>query len=166
MAIAGGTLGCYTMTLRNGRLEQLKSSGNKDTVTENAADAALRILAGESDAGLCGDEKPRRPRRIGQRDKRRATTIERDNCPRPMARLTPQEMAVVKALLAGHTTNKAIAKQLMISWRTVQSHLTNIFAKLYLTNAIELVLVAISDGMEINTSWQQLTDKRNEQSFN
>ena len=48
MAIAGGTMGCYTMRLKGNELVQTKSSGNKDTITENAADAARRILAGES----------------------------------------------------------------------------------------------------------------------
>lgn len=48
MAIAGGTMGCYTMYLKGDRLVQTKSSGNKDTITEDAADAARRILAGES----------------------------------------------------------------------------------------------------------------------
>jgi len=48
MAIAGGSMTCYTMKLKNGRLDQQKSTGNKDTVTEDADDAARRILAGES----------------------------------------------------------------------------------------------------------------------
>jgi hypothetical protein len=46
MAIAGGAKGCYTMYLRNGILQQVKSTGNKDTVTEDATGAANRILAG------------------------------------------------------------------------------------------------------------------------
>ena len=48
MAIAGGTMGCYTMRLKGNVLVQTKSSGNKDTITEDAADAAWRILGGES----------------------------------------------------------------------------------------------------------------------
>lgn len=48
MAIAGGTMGCYTMRLKGSELVQTKSSGNKDTITEDAANAARRILVGES----------------------------------------------------------------------------------------------------------------------
>jgi hypothetical protein len=48
MAIAGGALGCYVMYIRNGVLQQVKSTGNKDTVTTDATIAANRILAGGS----------------------------------------------------------------------------------------------------------------------
>ncbi len=48
MAIAGSSVGCYKMYIKNGELQQLKSSGNKDTVSEDAPDAARRILAGGS----------------------------------------------------------------------------------------------------------------------
>ena len=111
-------------------------------------------------ADPCGQEKPRRPRRIGQRDKRRATTIERDNSPRAMARLTPQELVVVELLLAGHTTNKAIAERMAISRRTVQTHLSKAFDKLHICSTVELVLVAILEGVEVSATWEQLRDKK------
>lgn len=70
------------------------------------------------------------------------------------------ELAVVKELLAGYTTGKAIADHLVISAKTVQTHLSNVFYKWHVSSAIDVVLVAISEGMEIKTNWQQLREKR------
>lgn len=111
-------------------------------------------------ADPCSQERPRRPRRVGQRDKRRTTTIEKDSSLRAMARLTPKELAVVESLLAGHTTNKAIAERMAISRRTVQTHLSNTFDKLHICSTVDLVLVAILEGMEVSATWEQLKDKR------
>lgn len=77
-----------------------------------------------------------------------------------MARLTPKELAVVELLLAGYTTNKAIAERMAISGRTVQTHLSKAFDKLHICSTVDLVLVAILDGMEISATWEQLRDKQ------
>lgn len=111
-------------------------------------------------------EHYRRTARRSTEAKRKAqANINRDADPSAMARLTPMELAVTRALLSGHTTREAVAAYLVLSPKTVQTHLTNIFQKLHIASTVELVLVAISEGMEINTSWQQLTDKRNKQSI-
>ena len=51
--------------------------------------------------------------------------------------LTPTERAVVGLVSAG-LGNKAIAAKLFISLRTVESHLTHVYAKLGLTSRVQL----------------------------
>ena len=99
-------------------------------------------------------------RNYSRRDQRKTKRAAQENSTRPMARLTPQELAVVETLLAGHTTREAMASRLVLSPKTVQTHLSNIFAKLHIFSTVELVLVAILEGMPINTSWEQLRDKK------
>jgi two-component system response regulator DegU len=60
-------------------------------------------------------------------------------------RLTRREMDVMKALLQGYS-NKEIARELVISERTVQTHLSNIFSKMDVNSRTEAVLVALRDG--------------------
>jgi DNA-binding NarL/FixJ family response regulator len=59
--------------------------------------------------------------------------------------LTARELELVQ-LLAQGLSNRAIAEALGISERTVQSHLTNIFAKLRVGSRLEAVLLAIRRG--------------------
>ena len=59
--------------------------------------------------------------------------------------LTPREMEVLQMLVIG-SNNRDIAQALYISERTVQSHLTNIFAKLNVSSRLEAVLTAIRMG--------------------
>lgn len=59
--------------------------------------------------------------------------------------LTKRELDVMKLLMQGHS-NKEIARRLVISERTVQTHLSNIFAKMEVTSRTEAVLVALRDG--------------------
>jgi len=59
--------------------------------------------------------------------------------------LTARELDVLR-LLARGLSNRAIADELSISDRTVQTHLTNIFAKLHVTSRMEAVLMAIRRG--------------------
>jgi two-component system, NarL family, response regulator LiaR len=59
-------------------------------------------------------------------------------------RLTRREADVMKALLRGQS-NKEIARELVISERTVQTHLSNIFSKMNVNSRTEAVLVAIRD---------------------
>lgn len=60
-------------------------------------------------------------------------------------RLTRREMDVMQALLQGFS-NKEIARELVISERTVQTHLSNIFSKMDVNSRTEAVLVAMRDG--------------------
>jgi DNA-binding CsgD family transcriptional regulator len=54
-------------------------------------------------------------------------------------RLSEREKEVVKLLLQGKS-NKQIALRLGISGRTVEFHLTNVYAKLHVSSRIELIL--------------------------
>ena len=60
-------------------------------------------------------------------------------------RLTKREMEVLKAAAKG-MTNRAIAKQLTISIRTVQVHLANTFGKLGVGSRTEAILYALRKG--------------------
>jgi DNA-binding NarL/FixJ family response regulator len=59
--------------------------------------------------------------------------------------LTPRELEILRAAARG-LGNKQIAAELVLSPRTVQTHLTNIFAKLGVTSRTEAVLRAIREG--------------------
>jgi DNA-binding NarL/FixJ family response regulator len=62
-----------------------------------------------------------------------------------MEALTPRELEVLQ-LLAQGLNNRAIAEALFISDRTVQAHLTSIFAKTHVSSRLEAVLNAIRRG--------------------
>jgi DNA-binding NarL/FixJ family response regulator len=70
-----------------------------------------------------------------------------DGMPAPI--LTAREKDVVKTLMEGHS-NKEIARRLVISERTVQTHLSNIFSKMNVTSRTEAVLAALRDGWLLN----------------
>ena len=63
----------------------------------------------------------------------------------PAEELTARELEVLR-LLAQGLNNSAIAEMLSISDRTVQAHLTNIFAKMHVTSRLEAVLAGIRRG--------------------
>jgi two-component system, NarL family, nitrate/nitrite response regulator NarL len=69
---------------------------------------------------------------------RRAGSPERD----PSNGLTPRELELVAAVVDG-CANGDIAAQLKISPKTVKHHLTKIFAKLDVSNRLELALYAV-----------------------
>jgi DNA-binding NarL/FixJ family response regulator len=73
--------------------------------------------------------------------------------PRPGLDLNPRELEVLK-LTAKSLRNKEIAKELNISERTVQSHLSNIFSKLEVGSRSEAVLKALKGG------WLDVEDLR------
>ena len=56
--------------------------------------------------------------------------------------LTPRELEVVAAIVAGYT-NRDVAQKFSISEDTVKHHLTNIFDKLGVSNRLELALFAV-----------------------
>jgi DNA-binding NarL/FixJ family response regulator len=60
--------------------------------------------------------------------------------------LTQREQQVCQLLAYGHT-NSEIAEKLFISERTVETHRSNIYAKLGLKNRVELVRFAIDNGL-------------------
>jgi two-component system, NarL family, response regulator LiaR len=63
----------------------------------------------------------------------------------PVEALTPRELEVLQ-LLAQGLSNRSIAEALFISDRTVQAHLTSIFAKTQVSSRLEAVLNAIRRG--------------------
>jgi NarL family two-component system response regulator LiaR len=68
-------------------------------------------------------------------------------------RLTEREMEVLR-LAARSMSNREIAQELVLSVRTVQGHLTNIFSKLQVGSRTEAVLHALRKG------WLTLEDTR------
>lgn len=60
--------------------------------------------------------------------------------------LTDRELEVLRLLALG-LTNRNIAKTLSISDRTVQAHLTHIFAKMRVTSRLDAVLKGIRNGI-------------------
>lgn len=59
--------------------------------------------------------------------------------------LTPREMDVMRLIVQGHT-NRQIADRLNLSIRTVESHRSNLMAKLNLRSRVELVRYAAEHG--------------------
>jgi DNA-binding NarL/FixJ family response regulator len=68
-----------------------------------------------------------------------------EDFPLEVEELTPREQEVLQ-LLAQGMSNRNIADTLFISERTVQAHLTNIFAKMQVSSRLEAVLAAIRRG--------------------
>jgi DNA-binding NarL/FixJ family response regulator len=62
-------------------------------------------------------------------DVARVDSLQAPDRARPAHGLTPRELEVLRLLVSGET-NKAIASQLVLSERTVDRHVSNIYAKL------------------------------------
>lgn len=77
----------------------------------------------------------------GEGEKRSSASSEEQ----PYDGLSPRELEVLQ-LLARGMNNRAIAETLFISERTVQAHLTSIFAKMQVNSRLEAVLAAIRRG--------------------
>jgi two-component system, NarL family, nitrate/nitrite response regulator NarL len=63
--------------------------------------------------------------------------------------LTPRELEIVSAVVAGYT-NKEIAAHLKISQDTVKHHLSNIFDKTGVSTRVELALLAVNHKMPLS----------------
>lgn len=66
---------------------------------------------------------------------------------RPTFGLSPRELQVVTAIVAG-STNDDIGTELRISVKTVKHHLTSIFQKLGVANRLELALFAVQHRLD------------------
>jgi two-component system nitrate/nitrite response regulator NarL len=67
-----------------------------------------------------------------------------------LAELTPREVEVLQLLIAGQT-NKAIARELCITEKTVEFHLHNIFAKIGAESRTQTVMWAVQQGVRAKT---------------
>jgi DNA-binding NarL/FixJ family response regulator len=72
-----------------------------------------------------------------------ATTAELDG-------LTPREIDVLRLLAAGRS-NRALASELYVSERTVKAHVSNILAKLHVTDRTQAALWAVRHGLGPST---------------
>lgn len=87
----------------------------------------------------------------GSKSGRQSGSIKRMRKHRAPHNLTRRELDVIRTLMLG-CSNKEIARRLVISERTVQTHLSNIFAKMQVTSRTEVVLAAINNGLLPPTS--------------
>ncbi len=92
-------------------------------------------ICGSNSAGLGSEESKNRNSHATRR-------VRKHRMPH---NLTRRELDVVRTLMQG-CSNKEIARHLVISERTVQTHLSNIFAKMQVTSRTEVVLAAINNG--------------------
>jgi DNA-binding NarL/FixJ family response regulator len=92
----------------------------KDNVTD--ADALMESLARVADGGTVID--PAIVRRL----------LERNQKPRMMQALNERELAVLRHMAEGRS-NLGIGKELYLSTRTVETHVTSVFTKLGLTQS-------------------------------
>jgi DNA-binding NarL/FixJ family response regulator len=86
------------------------------------------------------DEAIRELRRIGHRVLRPA----RDATTGALGSLTPREREIAELVAAGRT-NREVAAQLVLSSRTIEAHLRNIYGKLDVRSRVELARVVQRD---------------------
>jgi len=89
------------------------------------------------------DEAVRELRRLGHRVVRAA----RDASTGPLAPLTTRECEIAELVAAGRT-NREVAEQLVLSTRTIEAHLRNIYGKLGVRSRVELARTAERAGRE------------------
>jgi len=77
---------------------------------------------------------------------RRAVGSARVEAPESLYTLTPRELDTLRLLGRG-LDNTAIARQLVVTKRTVQNHISTIYAKLGVTSRTEAMLYAIRHGL-------------------
>jgi DNA-binding CsgD family transcriptional regulator len=126
----GGAEGAPLLAARAQLVEgrALAATGARDAAVEVllAAEAALTAAG----AGRARDEAARELRRLGRRVQRPA----RDG----VGPLTAREREIAELVAAG-ATSRAVAEQLVLSPRTVEAHLRNVYGKLGVRSRVELV---------------------------
>ena len=70
----------------------------------------------------------------------------RREAPNPFSELTERELEVLRLVAAGQT-NKDIAASLVISEKTVKSHISNILGKLHLADRTQAAVYAWQTGV-------------------
>jgi NarL family two-component system response regulator LiaR len=71
---------------------------------------------------------------------------QQEDMPQPATALTEREVEILQYMAQGKT-NQEIADELVLSERTVRTHVTNILAKLSLSNRTQAVLYALRQGI-------------------
>ena len=107
----------------------------KDVQASELVKAVRAVYAGESVL------HPTIARKVINRFAQPADKCEEDT----LDRLTQREMEVLR-LAAKGMTNQEIAQELVISVRTVQVHLSNVFSKMGVGSRTEAVLLALREG--------------------
>jgi len=69
-----------------------------------------------------------------------------ENAVRPVRQLTRREREIVEAILAG-CSNREIAQRFGITEDTVKHHLSSVYAKLGVSNRLELALLVVRTGL-------------------
>jgi DNA-binding NarL/FixJ family response regulator len=64
----------------------------------------------------------------------------------PSSRLTPREAEVLQSLVGG-LSNQEIADRLVVSEKTVKSHLTSIYRKLDVRDRSQAIVTAVREGL-------------------
>ena len=107
----------------------------KDSSNEELLDAIHRLVKGES---LVTPSMLRRLLdEIAHQDEQSRES---------RSRLTPRELEVIGALAQG-LSNEGIARELVISEKTVKTHLTSIFTKLGVDGRSQAIIYAIRHGL-------------------
>ncbi len=111
----------------------------KDVAPEDLADAVRKAARGEAVL------HPRVAARLIQ-ELHAARETPTAAAPSPFAELTERELEVLR-LIAQGMSNAAIAAQLVISERTVKSHVSNILSKLHLSDRTQAAVYAWQKGL-------------------
>jgi DNA-binding CsgD family transcriptional regulator len=138
LAEAAELFGRLPLPLDEGRALLALGSGQRRARRKREARASLeRALAIFEDRGapLWAEQARRELARLGGR-------------PRAAADLTASEQRVAELVAAGHT-NKEVAAELYISPKTVEGHLSSIYAKLGIHSRLELARRVVSNGSGI-----------------
>lgn len=106
----------------------------KSSASEHIVQAATSVLSGER--YLC-------PRFCRLKSKYISTYMSRT---RRKTSLTPQEKLILKYIVDGQTSRE-MAEALSLSENTIETHRKNLFVKLDVRNAAQLVSVALSTGI-------------------
>ena len=112
--------------------------GKALVAARNRACATEVLLAAESAFDRFGamrwrDDAVRTLRQLGHRVRRPA----RDATPGTLGPLTAREREIARLVATGHT-NREVAEQLVLSAKTIEAHLRNIYAKLGVRSRVEL----------------------------
>ncbi len=112
----------------------------KDIAPESLADAIRKAARGEAML------HPRVAARLIQELHAAREPSPSPTAPAPFAELTERELEVLR-LIAQGMSNAAIAGQLVISERTVKSHVSNILSKLHLSDRTQAAVFAWQKGL-------------------